>query len=770
MTATTASSGRENFASSSVKSGNAQRLVDIVALHENFWGRIGQHVTGDNRRAMNAWFHDAWNPWITAFYEAWEQTGGKLDEATVNAYARSLTALRALARSPRWSIPVPTLPTVVGDGGAALVAGHGHGGGGGHPAGHRPAPARRPMHGFHGRGGFYRHGHRSPGRWWWGPAGYVWIVSDVNTLAEDVDPNIDDTSPAEPVPEDRTRDVVNADQEGDPAPDVLDEALDDASVSSAPDPSGAAAAVSSGAARPDPLVAEMNRVTNIRFWESTGYKWGEDLNRNDPNDRAMIPVWLAVRYQVAREFAQRDRDRYATSASSRERARISSSISPQIPAFQRLPEKVERNVISSGYRRDLYLAEGYSPAGYQIVGVAATPPTALDDRLVSIAPVIAPGVRGTTVNLSLEGANLVVQLCIDGKCYTGAADLGGVIDDRIRALHPQLHAEPMALMGALAEGDPQGRVVSALVGALIEQHPVALCAGWWHSLTHSIESAASGAAHTLKKFKGPIAIAASTAAGAAALAIPGAGPFVAPMAASLAGSLVNAAAGSGSAKQVVEQAKALAKTNPQAAAALGTAEKAVAQATAGYHLAQTVANAAAGNPDARAQIAELANAAKQGDRAAQATMQFANDVTQQAGDNASVTSSGASPNDLRRIAKQAATGSIANIVGFCQPRGNPAVVKAFGTTDEADDWFGSWMQMPEAVEYIAYFDKNDITFPGPLNESFGRKPSGGAGAVSSGHWLLPLALGAGGGIAGLRFGPNVYHWLRDKLTPRPKAA
>ena len=51
----------------------------------------------------------------------------------------------------------------------------------------------------------------------------------------------------------------------------------------------------------DPLVAQMNRETNERFWRETGYKPGQKLNPRDPADAEMIPRWLSIRYQIAQE-------------------------------------------------------------------------------------------------------------------------------------------------------------------------------------------------------------------------------------------------------------------------------------------------------------------------------------------------------------------------------------------------------------------------------------------------------------------------------------
>ncbi len=126
---------------------------------------------------------------------------------------------------------------------------------------------------------------------------------------------------------------------------------------------------------------------------------------------------------------------------------------------------------------------------------------------------------------------------------------------------------------------------------------------------------------------------------------------------------------------------------------------------------------------------------------------------------------GASPADAlaiwRKTAADAANRSHQIIVGFVKPRGNPMQLHAFDTLDDADDWFGGWATTPDAIEYVAYFDKSDATYPGPLNELL---PTA-AGAVSSG-WFLPFLAGAAAGTGAGYFGPDAYRWVRGKLQTR----
>ena len=56
---------------------------------------------------------------------------------------------------------------------------------------------------------------------------------------------------------------------------------------------------------------------------------------------------------------------------------------------------------------------------------------------------------------------------------------------------------------------------------------------------------------------------------------------------------------------------------------------------------------------------------------------------------------------------------------------------------------GSWLGMPHAIEYVAYFDKSDPTFPAPLNESAGTAAKGAAAHTVSGGWILLPVLAIG---------------------------
>ena len=181
-----------------------------------------------------------------------------------------------------------------------------------------------------------------------------------------------------------------------------------------------------------------------------------------------------------------------------------------------------------------------------------------------------------------------------------------------------------------------------LVDDLVEHHKRVVVGGWWSDVTgavkkvgRDVEGAAKAAAgtvgHTLNALKGPIGAAASLAAGAAAASIPGVGPLLAPVAKTLAGDLVSAATGSGSVQKVANDAVAAAQqaaqSDPRAAAVLQAAQQAVTSTTAAYHVAQTAASAAAGDPNAQQQLASVAQAAAQGDPAAQQAAQLASQVS-----------------------------------------------------------------------------------------------------------------------------------------------
>jgi hypothetical protein len=706
---------------------NSELLSRIVAKHETFWAALAKRSQGTPlEHVTHAWMTNQWDPWYTAYLE--ETQGSMLGENQISLVARGLTALRALARSPEWGLPVPIISESASA--ATSVAGHGggHGGGGRAPARPfaRPHAYRRSAHGFRARGGWYRHGSRFPGRWWWGPAGWMWVESDVNLVAPE------EFAPEDSAPENAPtaqQQPIAPEAQGEPADDVSTEAADAAQAGADQDSAEAtngASVVSSG---DNPIVDAINRQTDLRFWAETGYKVGHPLDRNNPRDRMMLPAWLRARYQVAQEFHTHASD--PNYLASLEGSNPAPSLAPQIPSWQYLPPKREVPVSASG-------------------------------SLVSLGAVISPGAN-TSVTFTRNGSTLTASVCIDGRCSQGSIDLADLIDDRVREIHPQLHAQARELVGTMPAAEDSSAAGAVLVGALLERDAIALCGSWWSSLTKEVKGAARSAAgtigHTLHRLKGPIGVAAGAAAGAAAMAIPGAGPVLAPMAASMASSLVSAATGDAHAQQVVKQAVQQAGSDKTVARALEIAQKAAAQTTAAAHVVSTVDQAAAGVPQAQVQVQELAQAANAGDQGAQQALAVAQQVAQGTANDAAIVS-GAVP-DWRAVAKRTAERAHGDVIGFCKPVGNDIQVKHFDSSDDADDWFGRWLQMPDAYEYVAYFDRNDLTFPGPLNERFGGHH---AAVVSSGHWILPMALGGALGAAGVTAGPRAWGWLRGKFA------
>jgi len=426
---------------------------------------------------------------------------------------------------------------------------------------------------------------------------------------------------------------------------------------------------------------------------------------------------------------------------------------------------------------------------------SAAPSAPAEGQLVQLSSLLtAPSAVPAKVEMDLQGDQLTVAVQIDGKIYRGTADLSQIFDTAktyLEAYHEALHRRGTMLVGADGDGcapsaaqaaepiakDVIDRACTLLVGALCDQHRrahAALCAGFFDDISHAVSSAASGIAHvaegavkeagkTLSKLKGPIATAAAGAAASAAMAIPGAGPLVAPLAGSLANNLVNAAVGGGdvgkAAQRVVRQAKQAAQTNPQIAHALDTAHQAVAQATAGYHTAQTFANAALGDVNAQAQIDQLVAAADAGNANASAVLMVADGAAQQleanlpddlaAADAAAVAQPygdgdaavqgiihGGAPKarmlvgaSARELASAAAQQFPSRAVGIVQTIDGNWQLQGFPDADAADDWYGSWLSMPHAFAYVAYYDKADPSFPAGIRSRARKRTARASGGT-----------------------------------------
>lgn len=445
-------------------------------------------------------------------------------------------------------------------------------------------------------------------------------------------------------------------------------------------------AISAARAKVEPAEHAINRETDARFWSETGYKPGQRLNPRDPNDAAMINEWLSIRYAVAEAYAL-DNEIQAEAMTARGQTTVSGRGGPRRggrgdgrgrrsggygqPAFAVADETEidyateEEDPMNS---TDPYRAMQSSPPALEMVIPPAVnlPVTVGGDRILmrprgyfrterddralfarprlvaELAPVLAPATGGAHIALELDAGNVLhASMCIDGKCYQASADVSAPIAAvmaKIAEHHADLHAAAsadvgappassgeVAVMGEAAAATAVSEVVKSageiLVGSMIEGHASVACAGWFSDLEHAasgalhgIEHAASGAVHATMKTLGPmIGPAAAIAAGAVG----------GPAAAALAGSLVSAAMGHGDAKQLVQQAEAVASQNPQAAAVLADAKSAVAKTTAAYHVAQTVNRAASGDKAARAQLRASAQAAAAGDPAAQQVIAIA---------------------------------------------------------------------------------------------------------------------------------------------------
>lgn len=408
------------------------------------------------------------------------------------------------------------------------------------------------------------------------------------------------------------------------------------------------------------------------------------------------------------------------------------------------------------------------------------------ERLVEVAPVLANPLDNVTVrDFALDGNTLSATIDVDGQIYQGSLDLGqlaSVVGDRVAAYHAQLH-QLAAQSAAQPSGSPavaQDAVVAsgvaqaasaeqqaaltlagvALVGSLVDKHIAkhdAMCAGWFDSITDAVSSAAKGVyhageagyhgiTHTWKKLKAPIQIAATA--------------FGGPAAGALAGTVIDAANGDIGSKQALAQVRANAAINPEIQKNLTKATAAAAKATAAYHVVDTIGNAAQGDPAAGQQVQQLLTSAAGGDPSAQSALELAQVLLSMGGPQATqaaATAVSGIASSLRHEAAHAAASGEGTIIGYINLNGNPSQVHTFKSVDDADDWFGQWLRFPYAFHYVAYYDKRDPSFPGPLNEAFGKTPPWRDAQVSG--WL-PWLTGAAGFAAGY-FEPQIAGLARD---------
>lgn len=94
------------------------------------------------------------------------------------------------------------------------------------------------------------------------------------------------------------------------------------------------------------------------------------------------------------------------------------------------------------------------------------------------------------------------------------------------------------------------------------------------------------------------------------------------------------------------------------------------------------------------------------------------------------TTIGTALDDVRTRAQSLATKRAGSVIGVIHTaRDNLWHALAFHDVDDADDWFGAATQEPGAFTYAAYFDKDDILWPRPLNEKIGRPRRAGRRAA-----------------------------------------
>jgi len=80
---------------------------------------------------------------------------------------------------------------------------------------------------------------------------------------------------------------------------------------------------------------------------------------------------------------------------------------------------------------------------------------------------------------------------------------------------------------------------------------------------------------------------------------------------------------------------------------------------------------------------------------------------------------------LRRQAKIAADEVSSRVIGVVRDSKNQWTIKQFRSSDAADDWFGRVTYEPSLFTYAAYFDKDDVLYPDPLNEKVGKAAARG---------------------------------------------
>lgn len=427
----------------------------------------------------------------------------------------------------------------------------------------------------------------------------------------------------------------------------------------------------------------------------------------------------------------------------------------------------------------------------------------LSNSLVLCGRPFSPIVGDITIDAALSEDNiLTVTLQVEGRAYTAQADLKPLITSSLPMIDQYVHPGVRSLVGRTMNDQNVDQVRMALAGRLMNEYQNDVVAGWLDDIGHAVKSAAVGikdgalavhhaVATTVQKFKGPITVVATAVATAYG------GPVAGAAAAKFCGPIIDGMANVGQkdpqAAQQLAQAHQQAAADPKIAAALAAAKAAVANTVAGYHIKQTLGNAAAGDPNAKAAVADLAQKAQANNPAAKSAWDIATGLVADAASSyitSKTTPSKLSPEeeaqieidppaatvngvvdgvtkgDPREIARATAMATKGRVIGVVIPRGNPIQAKVFETADDADDWYGQWLSVPHAFTYVAYYDRQDPSFPGALNETIAPDAARASGVPAIWPFLAGLGMGAGGYYGGQK----LYRYWQDHKKPAPAKA
>jgi hypothetical protein len=266
--------------------------------------------------------------------------------------------------------------------------------------------------------------------------------------------------------------------------------------------------------------------------------------------------------------------------------------------------------------------------------VAPSAPVQRTGLVADLAPILAPATGGISLKTFLDDQYVLhVEICVDGTCHQTSMDVAPAIRmvmQKLASWHQAQHAQATPDKVVEAVGRAVGEAQKLIVGALVTRHINTVSGSWLGDIksgltkvvnttlkldVFGIHNVASG---IVKKFKGPITVAAT------AIATAYGGPLAGAAAAKLVGPIIDQTAEFGKKKNpAVAQAEEAAKTDPVAAQALKSAQDAVAQAIAAQHVKDLTQKAAAGDLAAKQQLAQTATAAQNGDPAAKAVADLA---------------------------------------------------------------------------------------------------------------------------------------------------